>query len=171
MPGGVVFAEMGDRKAELVAALKANRDETIGALRRLTVPDLAQGRYENGWNGLQILAHIAAIEWTYPRLLEVGRMNQAADAGAAPAVLEARGGIDAYNARQVERRAGIAATGLIAEWERNREALIAAVEATTEESLARPVRSAGGDTGDLSVVIRSVAIEHVRGHVADLFTS
>ena len=40
---------------------------------------LEEGRYENGWNGRQILAHIASIEWSYPRLIDIARTPPAPD--------------------------------------------------------------------------------------------
>ena len=160
---------MGTAKEELLGALRENRDETRAALAGVTASSLAEGRYEHGWNGMQILAHLAAIEWTYPRLLDLARENISGpgDGGGARA-REARGGMDAYNARQVERRAGASAAELIEEWGRNREALIAAVEAEEAVLFERQVRSAGGVTGNLATVVRSVAIDHVRGHVRDL---
>ncbi|MGD9934991.1 MAG: DinB family protein [Dehalococcoidia bacterium] len=160
---------MGAAKEDLLRALRENRDETCATLASVTEASLAEGRYENGWNGLQILAHVAAIEWTYPRLLDLARGNDAGrgDAGGAPA-REARGGMDGYNSRQVERRAGATAAELIEEWGRNRDALIAAVEAEDAALFERPVRSAGGVTGNVAAVVRSVAIDHVRGHVRDL---
>ena len=159
---------MGHAKDELLGVLRDNRDEIEAALAGLTDEMLSQGRYENGWNGLEILAHIAAIEWTYPRLLDLARSNPGTGELEGTPVREARGGMDAYNARQVQRRAGATAIALIEEWQRNRAALIAAVEAEDAALFERPIRSAGGVTGNLATVLRSVAIDHVRGHVRDL---
>lgn len=159
---------MNDEKDDLIRALRASRDETLARLAEVSEADLVSGRYENGWNGLQILAHIAAIEWTYPKLLDVARAGAAQGDSERPHGAEARGGIDAYNARQVERRARSTAAELIEEWRRNREALIAAVEGEDAALFERPIRSAGGVTGNLAAVLRSVAVDHVRGHVEDL---
>jgi hypothetical protein len=60
-------------KAELLAALRASRDEVLALVRALSPERLEEGRYENGWNGRQILAHLASIEWTYPRLIDIAR--------------------------------------------------------------------------------------------------
>ncbi len=60
-------------KAELVARLRSSAARAVERLRALPPATLEQGRYEGGWNGRQILAHIASIEWTYPRLLDVAR--------------------------------------------------------------------------------------------------
>jgi Mycothiol maleylpyruvate isomerase N-terminal domain len=156
-------------KDELLAALRSSRDEVVRIVRGLTPERLEEGRYENGWNGRQILAHLASIEWTYPRLIDIARSAVAPEA--APADLPTRtmrGGNDAYNDRQVAKRAGVPVTDLLAEFERNRATTIQAVEATDDAMLARRIRSAGGVVGPLALVFLQVAVLHVLGHARDL---
>jgi hypothetical protein len=158
-------------KTELLDALRASRDEVARMVRALPADRLEEGRYENGWNGRQILAHLASIEWTYPRLIDIAR---AAPAMAAPEAAgdlptrSMRGGNDAYNARQVAKRAHLPAADLLAEFERNRTATIDAVEAAEEPLFARRIRSAGGVTGSLASVFYEVAVAHVLGHARDI---
>lgn len=78
------------------------------------------------------------------------------------------GGIDAYNARQVARRADVSLSALIDEFARNRAATIAAVEMIDEPLLAVSIRSAGGIEGSLADVLRWAAVDHVLGHVRDI---
>ena len=151
-------------------------------LRGLPETAFAEGRYENGWNGKQILAHIASIEWTYRRLIEVAQQAPVPSEAAASEDVRrttaeetpdlptraAAGGIDAYNARQVEKRADALSTELIDEFARNRAQTIGAVEAAGETLFAAEIRSAGGITGPLAGVLRAVAVEHVAAHVADI---
>ena len=151
---------------ELVQALRASGDEFLRSLRALPLERLEEGRYENGWNARQILAHVAAIEWTYPRLLEIPGQPPA-DSGEPP-TRNAQGGIDAYNGRQVEKRNGASVEDLLAEFERNRATTIAAVAAAPEELFTKPIRSAGGVTGPLGRVIESVAVRHVIQHGQDI---
>jgi hypothetical protein len=156
-------------KAELLAALRSSRDEVVRIIRGMTPQRLEEGRYENGWNGRQILAHIASIEWSYPRLIDIAR-----DAGAPkpqapdPPTRSMRGGNDAYNDRQVAKRAGASVSELLAEFETNRAATIAAVEAADEALFGREIRSAGGIVGPLADVFHQVAVLHVLGHARDL---
>jgi hypothetical protein len=79
-----------------------------------------------------------------------------------------RGGNDAYNERQVAKRAHLSPADLLAEFEQNRAATIAAVEAADEALFARPIRSAGGVVGPLGVVFQAVAVLHVLGHAHDI---
>jgi uncharacterized damage-inducible protein DinB len=156
-------------KAELLDALRRNGEEVLAIVRALPAERLEEGRYENGWNGRQILAHIASIEWTYPRLIDIARDGAAPTptAGELP-TRTMRGGNDAYNERQVATRAHLSVAELLDEFERNRAATLRAVEAADEPLFARPIRSAGGVTGPLATVFYQVAVAHVLGHTRDL---
>src|SRR5439155_18917613 len=83
-------------KSELLAALEASRDEVVAGLDGL---DLSAGVYEGGWNGRQVLAHIASMEWTYPRILELPAATD--EEAARPRDTSVT--VDDYNRRQVER--------------------------------------------------------------------
>ena len=165
-------AEHVPSKSELLEALRASRDEVLQIVRAIPAARLEEGRYEGGWNGRQILAHVASIEWTYPRLLDIAR-DTTKPAAATPAsgdlpTRSMRGGNDAYNERQVAKRAHMSVVELVAEFEQNRAATIRAVEAADEALFARHIRSAGGVVGPLAAVFYQVAVAHVLGHVRDL---
>jgi len=167
-----VSASAATSRAELLEALRASRDEVVAIVNAMSPNRLEEGRYENGWNGRQILAHIASIEWTYPRLIDIARdapMPAAAEPPTGePPTRAMRGGNDAYNERQVARRAHLSVAELLSEFERNRAATIAAVEAADEALFARRIRSAGGVTGPLAAVFYQIAVAHVLGHAHDL---
>jgi DinB family protein len=159
-------ADTAPSKSKLLEALRLSRDEVVSIVRGVPAERLEEGRYENGWNGRQILAHIASIEWTYPRLIDVARSpTPLADEAPTRAM---RGGNDAYNDRQVTKRAHLSAAELLEEFERNRAATIQAVEAADEELFVRPIRSAGGVVGALAQVFYQVAVLHVLGHARDI---
>jgi Mycothiol maleylpyruvate isomerase N-terminal domain len=155
-------------KPELLEALRTSRDEVIEIVRRTPPDQFEQGRYESGWNGRQILAHIASIEWTYPRLIDIAREGPAPEATGELPTRTMRGGNDAYNDRQVAKRAHLSVADLLVEFERNRAATIRAVEAADDELFARPIRSAGGVVGPLATVFFAVAVAHVLGHARDI---
>lgn len=168
-------------KAELLESLRTSGRQAIEKLRALPPEEFEKGRYESGWNGRQILAHIASIEWTYTRLLDIAREAppdakapegpvRRAEPGEAKDVptRAAQGGILSYNDRQVEKRAGATVEELLMEFETNRAATIAAVESADEALLQKQIRSAGGITGALAGVINAVAVLHVLAHVGDI---
>jgi len=167
-------------KAEVLQALRDNGSTALQRLRALPAEEFENGRYESGWNGRQILAHIASIEWTYPKLIDVARGASGVPVekpAAAPKpepksgdlpTRTAQGGILSYNDRQVEKRAGMSVAELLDELETNRAATIAAVEAADEALFGVEIRSAGGVTGPLSGVINAVAVLHVAAHVGDI---
>ena len=158
-------------KQGLLQDLRTSRDEVLRIVRALPAAKLAEGRYENGWNGRQILAHIASIEWSYPRLIDIARdagSPQPQTAAADPPTRSMRGGNDAYNDRQVAKRASVSVPDLLAEFEKNRAATIAAVEAADDALFARQIRSAGGIVGPLAEVFHQVAVLHVLGHARDI---
>lgn len=156
-------------KKDLLAALQSSGDAVVATLRVATPDRFARICYTDGWTGREVLAHVAAIEWTYPRLIALARqMADTIDEAGSGGVASARGGMDAYNARQVEKRADATIVELLDEFARNRTATVAAVEATDDALLALPIRSAGGVTGPLGGVLYWAAIDHVLGHVRDI---
>jgi len=157
-------------KQDLLVALRASHDEVLTLVRGLSPEQLEEGRYENGWNGRQILAHLASIEWTYPRLIDIAR-TPPEPPRSDPPTREMRGGNDAYNDRQVAKRSHLPVAELLAEFERNRAVTIAAVESADDELFTRQIRSAGGVVGPLAVVFHQVAVMHVRGHAREIGTS
>lgn len=172
---GMTTDERVPSKAELLEALRTSGRDVLNALHALPPERLEEGRYENGWNGRQILAHLASIEWTYPRLIDIARQAPTSDAGSAAAqagdelpTRTMRGGNDAYNDRQVAKRAHLTVAELLAEFELNRAATIRAVEAADDELFAQRIRSAGGVVGPLALVFYQVAVAHVLGHARDI---
>ncbi len=169
-------------KADLLEELRSSQRDLLDRLGALPEDRFEQGRYEGGWNARQILAHVASIEWTYPRLIDVARQGAPDQAsggsGGAPEgsstptqARPAKGGIGSYNERQVEKRAQASVAELLAEFKKNRDATIEAVEKVDEALLQVHIRSAGGIPGPLARVIYFVAVVHVTGHVNDIVRS
>jgi hypothetical protein len=76
--------------------------------------------------------------------------------------------INAYNQRQVDKRADRSIAELLEEFKSNRAATIAAVEGVDDELLHAFVRSAGAVEGELGYVLHYVAVRHIQEHVADI---
>jgi hypothetical protein len=79
-----------------------------------------------------------------------------------------KGGNDAYNDRQVAKRAHLTVPELLVEFETNRAATIRSVQEADEALFARRIRSAGGVVGPLAAVFHQVAVAHVLGHARDI---
>lgn len=165
-------------KSQLLESLRNGEKETLDKLSSLPADAFEQGCYENGWNGRQVLAHITAIEWTYPKLIDVARGGGQSGEKAPdkpkdekPPERKASGGINSYNDRSIARYDGVGAKELIAEFRKNRATTIEAIEATDDDLFLQTVKSAGGITGPLGYVLNLVAVMHVSGHVNDIVQS
>jgi hypothetical protein len=170
-------------KSDLVQSLKSTGADAVEKLRGLPESAFDAGCYENGWNGREVLAHIASIEWTYQNLLKLA--EEAGSEKPKPAPEPSRpagsvystdtgqpsGKILSYNDRQVEKRAGMSISELIDEFEANRKLTVAAVENADDSLFEKEIRSAGGIKGTAAQVLNMVAIMHVQGHVADIVRS
>lgn len=156
-------------KAELLGALQSSGEEVVDQLKSLPEEEFEKGRYENGWNAREILAHLASIEWTYPRLIELANSPRSEETKSPePPTRTAKGGISSYNDRQVAKRAELSVTELLEEFRHNRETLIKTVQDTDEDTFQKEVKSAGGFVGPLSQVLHWVAVDHVRVHLQDI---
>lgn len=156
-----------DAPEELALELRRHGEVVSQTLREMTPGVLAPRSSSSDWSGHDLLAHIASMEWTYPKLIEV------AQAVSTPGATERassgfRDGNDSYNDRQVSRRREQPAGELIAEFERNRAVLVEAVGAVESGLLDVPIGSAGGATGTLAEVLRSVAMAHVDEHLDEI---
>lgn len=151
-------------RSELVDALRSSGAQALAAM--TAVPDAALDApgYENGWTVRGIMAHVASMEFAYRRLPDIARSpgGDAQTTGSG-----GRFDMDAYNARQVEKRAVASREQLTDEFVRGRGALIVTAAALDDDLLAVPVRSAGGVTGTLAEVLRATATNHIRAHAAD----
>jgi mycothiol maleylpyruvate isomerase-like protein len=171
-------------KRQLIDALRTSGEKVASTLATVSDEDLAHGRYESGWNGRQIIAHMASIEWTYPRLIDLARgtppekpasaaapstpTRPAPTAAGQPGMASGSPQILSYNDRQVEKRADVPVPDLIAEFKKNRAATIAAVEAADDALLSKEITSTGGANGPLATVFNFVAVLHVLDHLADI---
>ena len=148
-------------KSDLVSALRANREQVVEELRDRPAAFFTRGRYENGWNGREILAHIASMEWTYPNLVRLAEAGNPPEGVAAVKAFD----VEAYNQKQVGKRADRDVEQLLAEFQKNREATIAAIEGVDDDVLEVKTTSGGGHTGRLKEIIHLIAVEHTRAHL------
>jgi uncharacterized protein (TIGR03083 family) len=153
-------------KDELLENMRMSGSEFSRAAREVPEGRWSEGRYEEGWTAKDILAHVASIEWTYPKLFDVAR-----GAGPDPGRAKERPSADLpgdYNQRHVDRRKDATVDELLEEFERNRDATIAAVQDADEDLLGVEVTTAGGIQGRAIEVLNYLTVIHVRDHLRDL---
>ena len=93
-------------KADLLRALRDSRDQVVNLVASLPPARLEAGRYEGGWNGRQILAHVASIEWSYPRLIDIARSEPPPDDAPPPTRTRAKRSLRACSSPAGRSRAG-----------------------------------------------------------------
>jgi hypothetical protein len=151
-------------KRQLLDDMRASGREFVETVRQIPSDRWPEGRYEEGWTAKDILAHVASIEWTYPRLLSLAALPpEERDADK-----RSGSGVGDYNQRQVGKRKDASVEELIEEFERNRAATIGAVAEADESLLDQRVRSAGGTEGPAADVLNFVAVIHVQQHLDDI---
>ena len=152
-------------KHQLLENMRASGRAFVEAAQQVPPGRWPEGRYEEGWTAKDILAHVASIEWTYPKLLLLAAQPPTEDRDAEKRF---KGGIGDYNHRHVEKRKQSTVDELLGEFERNRTATIAAVEDADDALLRERVRSAGGVEGTAAEVLNYLTVVHVRDHLDDL---
>lgn len=158
------------RRSDVIEALRVfcvELEETVSA-----APDAVWSRqiYRNGWNGRQVLAHIASTSGVAGFALALSRMpDQMAGARAS---LPARSGgaldQDAWNLQQVALRESRSVEELLGEVRSNTERDAGLVEAASEEELERRFRAPWEIEGPLAEVIVDSVKGHLGVHLADL---
>ena len=151
-------------KEQLLENMRASAREFTDAAKAVPQERWPEGRYEEGWTARDILAHVASIEWTYPKLLALAEQPPEER----DAEKHFKGGTGGYNQRQVDKRADATVDDLLAEFERNRSATIEAVEQADEDLLRRRVRSAGGVEGTAAEVMNYLTVIHLNAHLDDI---
>lgn len=159
---GDVTESVGGLIADLRDSGVEFRDRVLG----FSPGALETGIYENGWNGREVVAHLAGIEWSLPGLITRTLAGRKADR-ATPSAKELMT-MDGYNAREVLRRRDTSLAELVDEFSRNRDATMAAVASLTPGQLETPAKSLGGASGTVEDVLRRVAIEHLRQHLREV---
>lgn len=148
-------------KTELIEEIRTAGTNLVVELGNLPPEPFERRGSENDWTGRQQLAHVAATEWTIPKLFQLAQAEATQQAAAA---------FDnhAYNDRQVGKRADRTVDQLLEEFQQNRAATIAAIEAADESLLSVRVTSAGGIHGKLGRVLQYLCVTHVNEHVAEI---
>lgn len=165
------MAESHITKEQLIEGLRASEQQLIDSLDSVDAADLESGCYENGWNAREVLAHVASMEWTYSKILDLAAQKPKEEGAPTKSAPPAAGAIGSYADRQIEKRAQASVAELLAEFRENRAKTVAAVEDADESLLAASVQSAGGLRGSAANVLQGLAVGHVMMHLNDILTA
>jgi hypothetical protein len=128
-----------------------------------TAPESAwtHGVYEDGWNELQLLCHIANMIAPAGFTLQMSKLPAGSGIGG-------QFDQDAFNRDQVKLREGKSPSELLAESQMNLQRDIQAVEAASDEDLERHRTAPWGTEGTVAEIIMSSLDFHLGQHVNDL---
>ncbi len=146
--------------AKAVDAL-VERGESIAA--SLSPADWQKTVYEGGWNVKQAYCHLAAMAGTASFLINMAASPLPSSGGG-------QGGfdVDAWNAREVAARQDKPIEEILAELKSGYARSIKAVEATSDELLAKEMTMPWGASGTLAEILVSSVTGHSAEHLDDI---
>jgi hypothetical protein len=152
---------MKDRRADIIAELKKNLEDTIVFLRSLKPQELGIQVYEDGakWTVKQVLAHFVTIEGTMQWLFK----DILAGGPGSPEDFD----VDRFNRSQPKKLDGLSIAELITQFKSVREKTISIVTAMSDADFDREGRHAFHGHGKLERFIRWT-YEHVNLHLDDI---
>jgi len=152
---------MKDRRADIIAELKKNLEDTVVFLRSLKPQELGIQIYEDGakWTVKQVLAHFVTIEGTMQWLFK----DILAGGPGSPEDFD----VDRFNRSQPKKLDGLSIAELITQFKSVRENTISIVGAMSDADFDREGRHAFHGHGKLERFIRWT-YEHVNLHLDDI---
>lgn len=143
-------------KKEIITALEESHNQMIDLL---NVIDVEKEVY-SGWTIKEVLAHIAG--WDEAAVASVSSLIQ----GGTPDVV-AIDGADVYNAQSVAKRKALSLDETFADWEKERENLIATLSAVPDNQLSDDINFPWGGDGSVADIGLGLA-GHENYHIQDI---
>ena len=163
---------MSTIRTDLVSELRSTRKQIEEVV--ASVPDRGweAGVYEGGWNARQLLAHVASTSGVASFLLAMAQLPEAPGDAAKGSPAPGRDTFDRqndeFNRQQVALRAERSVEEMLDEIRSNIQRDIQAVQAASEELIAKHYRAPWGVEGMVGEVIATSLREHLGTHIADL---
>ena len=150
-------------KQDIVKAVDAFADRAGSIAAGLSPADWQKTVYEGGWNVKQAYCHLAAMAGGAAFVINLAASPPPSGGGG-------QGGfdVDAWNAREVCAREDKPIEEILAELKSGCAASINAVEATSDELLAKEVTMPWGVSGTLAEVLATSVTEHNATHLDDI---
>jgi hypothetical protein len=146
-------------RGDILSRQKAVRDELVTLVGSAPEAAWPKGVYENGWNNLQLLSHIANMTAPATFILQMSKISGG---------LGGQFDQDAFNRDQVKLREGRFPLELLEEARANIQRDIQAVAAATDEDLERHWVAPWGTEGTVAKIIMSSLDFHLGQHIGDL---
>ena len=143
-------------KKEIIAALEESHKNMIDLLNAIDV----EKEVYPGWTIKEVLAHIAG--WDEAAVASVSSFIQ----GGTPDVV-ALNGADAYNAASVAKRKNLSIDETFANWEKERDNLIATLSAVPDKQLSDKINFPWGGEGSVADVGLGLA-GHENHHIKEI---
>jgi hypothetical protein len=146
-------------RKQVVERQKMIRDELTGLIESAPESAWTMQIYDDGWNSLQLLCHIANMTAPAGFILQMSKLP----VGSGPQLDQ-----DMFNRDQVKIREGRSPSELLAEIQMNIRRDIQAVEAASDQDLGRQWTAPWGTQGTVAEIIMSSLDFHLGQHVGDL---
>lgn len=150
-------------KQDVVKAVGAFVDRAGSMAASFSPADWQKTVYEGGWNVKQVYCHLAAMAGTATLLINMAASPLPSSGGG-------QGGfdVDAWNAREVGARQDRPIEEILAELKSGYARSISAVEATSDELLAKEMTMPWGASGTIADILMTSVIDHNDQHLDDI---
>ncbi|MGQ9571891.1 MAG: DinB family protein [Dehalococcoidia bacterium] len=154
---------MAATKQDFAQAVRAFIDRAESMASSLSPADWQKTVYEDGWNAKQVFCHLAAMAGSAPFIINIA-------ASAPPPSGGGQGGfdVDAWNAREVAARQDKPIEEILGELKTGYARSVEAVEATSDELLAKRVTMPWGVSGTLAEIVVGSVTGHGAEHLDDV---
>lgn len=149
-------------KQEMLCRMAEERQKLLQAMEGLTGEQMTRPETVGEWSVKDILGHIAS--WDEETLKAVKQLVHEGR----PYIMEDLDSVDAWNARQVQKKRGLSLGEVVAEFTAVRQELLEVVEGLTEEQLTQRVQYPWPEEGPLQELIAASTFEHDGEHCRDI---
>jgi len=151
-------------KQDIVRAVGVFVDRAGTIAGSLSPADWQETVYEGGWNVKQAYCHLAAMAGGATFIINLAASLPPSSGGGGQGGFD----VDAWNAREVGAREGKPIEEILAELKSGCAASISAVEATSDELLAKEATMPWGVSGTVADILMTSVIEHNATHLDDI---
>lgn len=155
---------MVSSKQDIVKAVGAFVDRAESMAAGFSPADWQETVYEGGWNVKQAYCHLAAMAGGAAFIINLAASPLPTSGGGGQGGFD----IDAWNAREVGARQDKSIEEILAELKSGCASSISAVEATSDELLAKEVTMPWGVSGTLAEVLATSVTGHNATHLDDI---